>query len=363
MTDDSRGSLKAVRNFEYQEIPPIPVAILPSGAQLTAENISLDFIHTLTDDTGMIQHGIGGIPDAATGYTTDDNVRAFLAMVRLWRKVPLRRPEVEPLLRRYLQFTARAQHKHGDHIGWFTNFFAYDRHPLDERGTEDCLGRCLWCLGEAVSGPLPSGCSFAVQSLFYRSLPLVKTLQSPRAIAYALLGLCRVIPFEKATIQPLTETLIHLYHRYSSPGWEWFESYLTYDNARLPEALFRAADVLSNPEYYEIAVKTSGFLTEHSFISEMLEPIGCHGWWYHGGVKASFDQQTLEAGAYAELYRLLGDYRRERQALSWYTGQNRHGIPLYDYATGGVYDALTENGVNRNQGAESIVTLLLALAN
>ncbi|MDX1935371.1 MAG: hypothetical protein SFU56_22455 [Capsulimonadales bacterium] len=341
---------------------PAPGAILPSGGLLAADNVLLDYVRTLTDDTGMIQHGIGGIPDAATGYTTDDNVRAFLAMVRLWRRVPERRAEVEPLLRRYLQFVAWAQRKQGEHAGWFVNFFSYDRRPLDERGTEDCLGRCLWCLGEAASGPLPNGCALAVQTLFYRALPLTARLTAPRAIAYSLLGICRALPNDPEMVAALAEHLAKPYRRYSTPGWQWFEPYLTYDNARLCEAMFRAGETTGNEEYLRIARDTAAFLTEHSFIGDTLEPIGCRGWWYRGGVKAVFDQQSLEAGGYAELYRLLGDQAKERLSLSWYTSRNRHGIPLYDPATGGVFDALTENGVNRNQGAESVITLLLGLA-
>ena len=328
---------------------------------LTAATVSLDYMRTMTDDTGMIQHGIGGIPDAATGYTADDNCRALLAMVRLWRTQPARRAEVEPLLRRYLQYMAWSQRKDGPNAGWFVNFVSYDRRYLDERGTEDCLGRCLWALGEATAGELPAGCTLAVHSLFYRALPLTLGLHSPRAIAYALLGLTRALPYDQEYVAPLTEKLANWYHLCATDGWQWPENYLTYDNARIPEALMRSGNALDRDDLRTMARNCANFLTEHSFNGDILEPIGCRGWWYKGGEKARFDQQTLEAGGYAEMYRLLGDEFHEKQSLAWYIGQNLHGIPVYDMATGGCFDALTEYGVNRNMGAESILSLLLAL--
>ncbi len=36
--------------------------------------------------------------------------------------------------------------------------------------------------------------------------------------------------------------------------------------------------------------------------------------------------------------------------LSWFGGYNDGGVWLYDPATGGCFDGLTIDGVNRNQG-------------
>ncbi|GAB4451880.1 MAG: glycosyl transferase [Armatimonadaceae bacterium] len=324
--------------------------------------IRLDYLHTMTDDTGLIQHGIGGIPDLATGYTTDDNVRAFLAMVRLWRALPDQRGDFEPLMRRYLAFVTWTQKRDGEKTGFFTNFVSYDRRFLDEWGTEDCLGRCIWALGEAVSGNLPTGCALAVRMLYNRAVPRLFRVHSPRALAYALLGLTHTPRQNREVMRYCADVLLDVYRTYSHENWRWFEPYLTYDNARMVEAMWRVGAVLEDDECRAVAQETHAFLTQHSFGSDGLEPIGNRGWWKEGQEKALFDQQTLEAGAYTELYHLTGDPERARLALEWFYGRNAHRLPIYDPDTGACYDSLTMEGENLNQGAESVLSYLLAVA-
>jgi hypothetical protein len=242
--------------------------------------LRLDFLRTMTDDTGMIQHGVGGVPDPHTGYTTDDNARAFLAMVRLWRNFPDRRGEVEPLLRRYLQFLIFAQRRdnspeekcggsgegvNGD--GWFRNFAGYDRRFLEPVGSEDCLGRCIWALGEAEAGDLPQGVRLAVRSLLSRSRIAANSINSPHSASYMLLGLSGLA--RDTGVRPLVEKgverLLGLWRTYSEPGWFWFEPQMTYDNARYCEALLRGGIAVGNDNAIAIAKHAFDFLTEHSF--------------------------------------------------------------------------------------------------
>lgn len=338
------------------------ISVNVRNRSVPADSIQLDYIHRLTDDTGMIQHGIGGIPDRKTGYTTDDNARAFLAMVRLWRNHPDRRAEVEPLLRCYLGFLAWVQICSEPYQGWFINFVSYDRRFLEERGSEDSLGRCLWVLGEAISGPLPTGCAFTARALWQRALSQVGEFRSPRALAYALIGICHAQPGDANLIRQIVAPLVVGYRRYADSGWHWPEPYLTYDNARMVEALWRAGDCLADPEIGAIADEMGRFLTEHSFEDDILIPVGNRGWWQQGQPKAIFDQQTIEAGAYAELYQLMGDTDRARLALEWFHGRNVHRLPLYDSDTGACYDGLTPEGINLNQGAESVLSYLMAIS-
>ena len=144
---------------------------------------------------------------------------------------------------------------------------------------------------------------------------------------------------------------------------------MTYDNARYCEALLRGGLALDHREAIAVAKQSLDFLTAHSFhdIHGYLTPIGCRGWWSAGGTKAEFDQQTIEAGAYVEAYRLFGrvfgDARYDRfaeRARDWFWGDNVHRLPLYDPDSGGCYDGLTADGVNLNMGAESVLSYLLA---
>ena len=49
-----------------------------------------------------------------------------------------------------------------------------------------------------------------------------------------------------------------------------------------------------------------------------------------------------------------------RTAADWFLGNNRLGIALYDFSTGGCHDALMATGLNRNQGTAASVYCLLA---
>ena len=43
-----------------------------------------DYLFAITDDVGIFQHSIYGIPDLSKGYTTDDNSRALILAVMLF---------------------------------------------------------------------------------------------------------------------------------------------------------------------------------------------------------------------------------------------------------------------------------------
>ena len=47
-------------------------------------------------------------------------------------------------------------------------------------------------------------------------------------------------------------------------------------------------------------------------------------------------------------------------ALEWYHGDNIIGQPLTDPASGAVFDGITRDGPNKNAGAESVLSYLLA---
>ena len=51
----------------------------------------------------------------------------------------------------------------------------------------------------------------------------------------------------------------------------------------------------------------------------------------------------------------------QRTAFDWFLGANDLRVPLYDFRTKGCSDGLMPDGVNGNQGAESMVSFLLSL--
>jgi hypothetical protein len=67
----------------------------------------------------------------------------------------------------------------------------------------------------------------------------------------------------------------------------------------------------------------------------------------------------MEANLEAYLVTGATRYRElAHRAAAWFQGQNQLGVSLLDPATGGCYDGLTPEGVNLNQGAESLLACL-----
>ena len=66
-----------------------------------------------------------------------------------------------------------------------------------------------------------------------------------------------------------------------------------------------------------------------------------------------------------EAYRATDDsywLDQARLAFEWFPGRNDLGLPVYDASSGGCCDGLHADRVNQNQGAESTLAFLLALA-
>jgi hypothetical protein len=100
-----------------------------------------------------------------------------------------------------------------------------------------------------------------------------------------------------------------------------------------------------------------------------FSPIGNNGFYLRGGEKARFDQQPIEAqnmvSACLLAYQITGERRwhiEAHRAFEWFLGRNDLAQPLYDPLTGGCCDGLHSDRTNRNQGAESTLAFLLALA-
>ena len=376
-----------------------------------------DALLTLTDDTGLIQHGKYSLPDPQHGYSADDNARALLLAAELYAR--RREPRFLEAAFRYARFLRYAQLPDGR----FHNFLGYDRRWQDEVGSEDTLGRCVWGLGAASAVPeLPAGLRAALFAMLRAALPQAGALHFVKAEAYALLGaatLALVRPgrgqatraaerrlaagdavCEEALaslVRLLTEQLLSSWQENATEDWLWFEPQLTYSNAllpwalllasRLPEEAERAAreekdaeeapawEALTGAEARSLAAQARrtaaialDFLAAHTLRDGIFVPVGCRGWWPRGAeAGALYDQQPLEAYEMAAACRTAATlfredrYRRwEEAAFSWYTGRNLADVPLIDEETGGCYDGLTPEGPNANLGAESQIAWGLA---
>lgn len=326
------------------------------------DNFNPAHLLAMTDDTGMFQHCRYSIPDRQHGYTLDDNVRALLAAAQS------EDPAVIELLPVYLSFVVYCQQPNG----LFVNFMGYDRHFLEATGSPDSQGRTLWALsGLYLEKPIYRSLLEPMREILCQQ---VMQMTSPRTLAFALLGLAAYLkakPEDSSTQTALSfvaDRLVGHWEKSQQPGWYWFEEYITYENARFPQALFAAYVATGNRQYLNIARRAADFLEELHFKKGYLKLVGNAGWLQRGQEPAQFDEQPVDAGALVEMYALAYQVTGEsryfdlaRCAFDWYRGNNYHNLALYDPLTGGVYDGLEVDGVNYNQGAESVLSYLLAL--
>ncbi len=329
----------------------------------------LEHVWRLTNHRGIIQHARLAVPDPATGYTLDDNARALIVAVRHHRwSVDL---STLALGRCYLRFVVRALGGDGEQPH---NFMGEDGRWEDARASDDALGRATWALGVTATEANDPDLRGEARRHLGRALDLTATIRAPRAVAFALLG---IVPAASAGLCPartgplvaqLGERLLSAYRTYAGGDWCWFEPYLTYENARLPEALLAAFEAQGDPIARAVAREATDFLAAQVFPGDgALDLIGQDGWWVRDRPRAEFDQQPVDAGCMVELLvraqRLLGGSRYgvlAARALAWFHGANRLGLALIDPATCGCRDGLQPGGLNENQGAESALAYLLA---
>jgi glycosyltransferase involved in cell wall biosynthesis len=334
--------------------------------------LKLDHLRRLTDDTGLLQHATFAVPNYAEGYTTDDNARALILTILLEELGQENARASEELASRYLAFLG---HAFNPENGRFRNFLTYERKWTEAQGSEDCHGRALWALGTVLGRSRDHALKGAAGRLFEIALPAVKTFGSPRAWAFALLGieeyLNRFAGDREAQqmSSALTTRLLKIHAANQSAGWGWFEDVLAYSNARLSQAVLIAGRRNSDQEMITGGLRSLNWLTETQRCAgkEHFVPIGSQGFYRKGGERARFDQQPVEAGgavsACLEAYRATGEghWRKEAwSAFNWFLGDNDLQIALYDPATGGCRDGLHPERVNENQGAESTLSFLMA---
>ena len=334
--------------------------------------LNLDHLHRLTDDTGLLQHATFAVPNYVEGYTTDDNARALVLTVLLEQLGQTEARELRDLGSRYLAFLGPALNPVN---GRFRNFLSYARTWSEAEGSEDCHGRALWALGTVLGRSKDRALRGAAGRLFEMAVPAVLAFTSPRAWAFALLGMeeyLKSFPGDRDAQRVssfLTLRLVDNYNGNQSPDWRWFENVLAYSNARLPQAVLSAGSRNLNHEMISIGLAALNWLNEvqHSTESGHFIPIGSQGFYRKGCDRARFDQQPVEAGgavsACLEAYRITADVRWRKEAWSvfnWFLGGNDLGVALYDPTTGGCRDGLHPERVNENQGAESTLAFLMA---
>ncbi len=333
--------------------------------------LNLDHLRRMTDHTGLLQHAIYSTPNFNEGYSTDDNVRALILTVLLEETEGGMTREVDQLAERYM---ALIWYAFDPQTGRFRNFLSYDRHWLEEVGSEDCQGQSVWALGTVLGRSHNEGLCGVASRMFEPALQAAVACTAPRAWAFTLLGIHeyfrrfagdRVAQEARLT---LAERLLTLFYRTSTESWPWFEDKLTYVNAKLPHALLLSGRWLERNDMTEAALKSLTWLADlYRTEEDYFSFIGNKGFYHRDGERAIYDQQPIEAQAMVsaclEAYRITGDERWHKDAhcaFEWFLGRNARRLALYDPFTGGCRDGLQPAHVNPNQGAESTLAFLLS---
>lgn len=331
--------------------------------------LKLDHLKHLTDYTGIFQHALFTVPNYSHGYTTDDNARALLVSILLDE---LGSSENLGLASRYLAFLGFA---FNDQTKRFRNFMDYQRNWLEDTGSDDSHGRALLALGTVLSHSNTPAFHSMAGWLFEQTLPAILSTTSPRAWAFALIGIdeySQKFGGDRRAVQvreELAGRLLRLYRNNRSEEWRWYENELSYCNAALPHALLLCGKSIPNTEMTEAGLESLTWLADlHRSNEGHFVPIGSNGFYQKGRERARFDQQPVEAqakvSACLEAFRITGDKfwnKEARRAFEWFLGRNDLNLPIYDPTTGGCRDGLHPDRTNENQGAESTLAFLQSL--
>ncbi len=360
---------EALENFKINTKLPFvstKLKLLPS-----LQEINFQHLKTLTDDTGIFQHATYSIPNPHHGYCTDDNIRALL--VTFMYNLDFNDPEINVYINRYLTFV---YYSFNIERGLFRNFMSFERKWLEDVGTEDCNGRVIFVLGYLIKNTNSNSMLGLSKNLFDKSIKNMLQFNSPRAVAYIIIGCifylnkysgAREI---KKILKSMSSKLFRFYETVKSNEWQWFETSLTYINARLSQALLMAGQFLGNKTYTDAGIESLEWLYKilYDKKKKYISLIGNDGWYIKGKTKAKYDQQPIEIpgliDACYQAYLVTDDkewINRLSISFSWFLGNNERQELMCDFATGGCYDGLTSSMINQNQGAESTLSWLLSL--
>lgn len=333
--------------------------------------INLEHLKKITTDTGIIQFSKVNQPDVTTGYTLDDNARAMIAMCMYYQSSG----DIKCIsyIWKYLNFIKHCQQADGD----FLNYTDQDNQftdQNDEVNLDDSNGRAIWALGYLLSLAefLPNEIISEADKIIEKTFQSIDSMHSTRAMAFSIKGLYYYhqtmrSPKNIALIRTLANRMVQMFKHESVKDWVWFESYLTYANSILPEALLYAWELTEEPIYIDIAKRSLSFLLSQIFNENGIEVISNKHWRHKGKDAGEYGEQPIDVAytimTLSEFYNVLKDedYRLKMEiAFNWFLGENRLHQIIYNPCTGGCYDGMEESNINLNQGAESTVSYLMA---
>ena len=340
----------------------------------TIPEINLNHLKNMTTNFGIIQFSVINKPDINSGYTLDDNARALIAMCQHYQ-VSKNVIDLE-LIYKYFNFIEYCFQDDG----YYLNYVNEKKEFTDQNyqtNLEDSNGRAIWALGYllSISELLPADLVEKANKLIKNSFLNVSKMHSTRAMAFTIKGvyyfnLKNNSPDNVFVIKQLADRVVEMYKHETDNNWKWFESYLTYANSVLPEALLFAWLVTEEEKYKTIAQVSFHFLLSKIFRNNKINVVSNKGW-LHYGEETDYNkvggEQPIDVAytilALNEFYTVFNEKRYKQKmkiAFSWFLGNNHLHQIIYNPCTGGCYDGLEDTYINLNQGAESTISYLMS---
>lgn len=328
---------------------------------------NLSHMYRLTDRIGILQHARTSIPFFKTGYCLDDNSRALVLSLYVWNKT--KDKKLLELMDVYLSYISFMQQEDGS----FNNFLNFQRTSFVDGISDDALGRTFWALGCLINlAPTDSMYLFGLDML-HRSENQIQNLTYARGYANVILGLEQLIkrfPDQekyRIMLKDMADKLCYKYTHHKVEDWNWFENTISYDNGLMPASLYVAYQITQNKKYLQIAEESRLFLESKCFREKWLSLIGNVRWLRKGDDFALFGQQPVDAMAMIIMYEKAFQVTYDSEMIDkllisfyWFLGYNDLNISLIDSESNGCHDGIEEFSINRNQGAESMISYLIS---
>lgn len=340
----------------------------------TLPPVNLDHFKKMTTSFGMIQFSVINHPDISSGYTLDDNSRAMIAMCRHFELTG--NTDDLHYIKIYFRFITHCLQPEGHFLNYVKEqrFFTEQNNEVN---LADANGRAIWALGYLLSMEriLPLQLIAEADALLSAAQLNVEKIHSTRAMAFVIKGLYYRNKEKKRyedmhVITALANRLVQMYRHESHNNWRWFESYLTYANSILPEAMLCAWLSTGDIVYKDIAEQSFDFLLSKIFDGDQIKVISNRSWLYQGEESAralNGGEQPIDVSytilalkKFATVFKDKEYKNKMTIAFDWFLGKNHLRQIIYNPCTGGCYDGLEEHNVNLNQGAESTVSYLMA---
>lgn len=336
--------------------------------------INLNHLKRMTTDFGIIQFSVINKPDINSGFTLDDNARALIAICQHY-KLTKDKNDLE-YIAIYFNFMEHCLKQENNFLNYVNGNKEFTEQNT-EVNLEDSNGRAIWALGYMISiaNLLPNEMINKAEELMQKVVINAPKIHSSRAMGFIIKGiyysnLNRNSSNNTHLIKQLADRLVKMYKHEANDNWQWFESYLTYGNSILPEAILCAFLTTKETRYKEIALSTFNFLISKIYRNDTIKVISNQGW-LNNGEEINFNknggEQPIDVAytiiALSKFYEVTkdADYKQKmKTAFSWFLGNNHLNKIIYNPCTGGCYDGLEDHYINLNQGSESTISYLMA---